>query len=278
MRPAPIGTSDGVSRPLAGGITGRVVYAVLFCAVLPALLVAWAARLDALLSLPQVGTRLGGVALAAGGALCLAAGMMALWTWGRGLPMSPFPPRRLVTRGIYRLTADPIYVGAVAVTAGVAIAARSPAGLWIVTPTVAIAAAAWVLGFERDFTRRRFGTVDAPLLRLPAPVDDPPSGWERAAVYALVLAPWLVAYLAVERLGVPADARSSYLAWEARLPVLPWTEAVYLSTYPFVLLAPLLARRARDLRTFAMRGAWATALIIPFYLLVPLVPAFSSTT
>jgi len=113
--------------------------------------------------------------------------------------------------------------------------------------------------------------VDAPLLRLPAPVDDPPSGWARAAVYALVLAPWLVAYLAVERLGAPADARSTYLAWEARLPVLPWTEVVYLSTYLFVLLAPLAARRARDLRTFAVRGAWATALIIPLYLLVPLV-------
>jgi protein-S-isoprenylcysteine O-methyltransferase Ste14 len=248
-----------------------VAYAALFGAVLPLLLMAWAARLDALLSLPQVGTRAGGVTLAAGGVLCMAAGMLALWTWGRGLPMSPFPPRQLVTRGIYRLTADPIYVGAVAATAGVAIAARSPAGLWIVTPTVAIAAVAWVLGLERDLTRRRLGAGAAPLLRLPASVDDPPSGWERAAVYALVLAPWLVAYLAVERLGAPADARSTYLEWEARLSVLPWTEAVYLSTYLFVLLAPLAARRARDLRPFAIRGAWATALIIPFYLVVPLV-------
>jgi protein-S-isoprenylcysteine O-methyltransferase Ste14 len=254
-----------------GGRAGRVAYAVLFCVILPALLVAWAARLDALVTLPLAGTRVGGVTLAVGGALCMAAGAAALWSWGRGLPMSPFPPRRLVTRGIYRLTADPIYVGAVAVTAGVAIAARAPAGLWIVTPVVALAAVAWVVGFERDVTRRRFGAVDVPLLRLPAPVDDPPSGWERAAVYVLVLAPWLVAYLAVERLGVPADARTTYLAWEARLPVLPWTESVYLATYAFVLLAPLAAQRARDLRVFAMRGAWATALIIPFYLLVPLV-------
>jgi len=130
-----------------GGLTGRVAYAVLFCAVLPVLLAAWAARLDALLSLPQIGTRAGGVTLAAAGVLCMAAGMQALWTWGRGLPMSPFPPRHLVTRGIYRLSADPIYVGAVAVTAGVAIAARAPAGLWIVAPVVAIAAVAWVLGF-----------------------------------------------------------------------------------------------------------------------------------
>jgi protein-S-isoprenylcysteine O-methyltransferase Ste14 len=262
---------NGPAPKARGGIAGRVAYAALFGAVLPVLLAAWAARLDALVSLPQVGTRAGGVTIAAAGVLCMAAGMLALWTWGRGLPMSPFPPRQLVTRGIYRLTADPIYVGAVAVAAGVAIAARSPAGLWIVTPVLAMAAVAWVLGFERDLTRRRFGTVDAPLLRLPAPVDDPPSGWARAAVYALVLAPWLVAYFAVERLGAPADARSTYLEWEARLPVLPWTEAVYLSTYLFVLLAPLAARRARDLRTFALRGAWATALIIPFYLLVPLV-------
>jgi protein-S-isoprenylcysteine O-methyltransferase Ste14 len=248
-----------------------VAYAVLFCVILPALLVAWAARLDTLLALPVVGTFAGGVVLAAGGAACLAAGIMALWSWGHGLPMSPFPPRQLVTRGIYRLVADPIYVGAVAVTAGAAIAARSPAGLWIVTPVLAMAAVAWVVGFERDLTRHRFGAVDAPLLRLPAPVDSAPSGWERAAVYLLVFAPWLIAYLAVERLGVPADARTMYLAWDARLPVLPWTEAVYIATYPWVLLAPLVARRSRDLRTFAVRGAWATALIIPFYLLVPLV-------
>jgi protein-S-isoprenylcysteine O-methyltransferase Ste14 len=248
-----------------------VAYAVLFCLILPVLLVAWAVRLDTLLALPAVGTFAGGVVLAAGGAACMTAGMMALWTWGRGLPMSPFPPRHLVTRGLYRLVADPIYVGAVAATAGAAIAARSPAGLWIVTPVLAMAAVAWVVGFERDLTRQRFGAVDAPLLRLPASVDDPPTLWERAAVYALVFAPWLIAYLAVERLGAPADARTMYLAWDARLPVLPWTEAVYITTYPLVLLAPLVARRSGDLRTFAVRGAWATALIIPFYLLVPLV-------
>jgi protein-S-isoprenylcysteine O-methyltransferase Ste14 len=255
------------------GIVPRLAYASLFTVVLPVLLVRWARRLDALLVLPAVGTRVAGFVVGLGGVLVLSAGVLALWRYGHGLPMSPFPPRQLATRGIYRVLAHPIYVGAVAMTAGVAILARSPAGLWIVAPVVALAAVAWVEGFERDATRRRFGAEAPVLLRLPGRHDGAPTAWERAAVYVLVLAPWLVLYLAVERLEVPWDARSTYLPWESRVAVIPWSEAVYVATYPFVLLAPLLARRARALRSFAIRGAWATALIIPFYVLVPLVAA-----
>ena len=78
-------------------------------------------------------------------------------------------------------------------------------------------------------------------------------------------------YQAVESLGVPPDAHSAFLPGEAHLPVVPWTEAIYALTYPFVLLAPLTARRQGDLRRFALRGLGATALIIPLYLLLPIV-------
>jgi prolipoprotein diacylglyceryltransferase len=53
--------------------------------------------------------------------------------------------------------------------------------------------------------------------------------------------------------------------------VIPWTEALYAATYPFALLAPLVTARSRDLRRFALGGMFATAIIIPLYLLVPLV-------
>jgi prolipoprotein diacylglyceryltransferase len=83
--------------------------------------------------------------------------------------MSPFPPTRLVTSGVYRVVADPMYVGAVLLCGGLSVIAASPAGLWIVTPVLALSAAAFVLGYERDATRARFGALPPAWLRLRAP-------------------------------------------------------------------------------------------------------------
>ena len=251
-------------------LLGQLAYGSVYVVVLPLLLVVWARRL-AHIPLPEYGTPLLGALVAGTGLALMAGGTHALWRHGAGLPMSPFPPARLVSRGAYRIVADPIYVGAVLVSLGVSLAIRSAAGLWIVSPVLALSAIAFVLGFERDHTRRQFGTVAAPLLALPPAEDARPTGADRLSVYGLVFLPWLAAYMAVELLGVPPDAREVYGRWDAALPVIPWTEAAYALTYPFVLLAPLLAARRRDLRRFAVQGLLATALIVPLYLLLPLV-------
>jgi hypothetical protein len=175
-----------------------------------------------------------------------------LWRFGHGLPASPFPPQRLVTRGAYRLVANPIYIGAVCVSAGASLWAHSAAGIWIVTPTLALAAAAFVLGYERDATYERFGATNTPWLRLPPASDEPPTVADRVSVYALVLAPWLVLYEAVQFL------RAS-------------TGSIDAAAFLFVLAAPLVARRRRDIREFGRSGIAATAIVIPFSLLVPFV-------
>jgi protein-S-isoprenylcysteine O-methyltransferase Ste14 len=249
----------------------QVAYAALFVGVLPALLVLWAGRLDRWVRLPVPDAAWAGALLVAAGVALMTAGTIALWRYGGGLPMSAFPPERLVSRGIYRYVADPHYVGAVAVAIGASLVYASPSGLWIVSPVFALACVAWVMGFERAQTRERFGTVAEPVLRLPTAVDDAPTPWHRAAVYALVFIPWLAIYLSVEFIGAPAGAPSSGMALDAMIPVVPWTAVIYESVYPMVVLAPLFARRQRDLRLFARRGLWAMAIIIPFYLLVPVV-------
>jgi protein-S-isoprenylcysteine O-methyltransferase Ste14 len=249
----------------------KVAYAALFVGVLPAVLVLWANRLDRWVRLPVPDATWAGAVLVAAGVAIMTAGTIALWRYGGGLPMSAFPPERLVSRGIYRYLADPLYVGAVAVATGTSLIYASPSGIWIVSPVFALACVAWVMGFERERTRQRFGAVAQPVLRLPPAVDDAPTPWHRTAVYVLVLIPWLAIYLGVEFLGVPSDAPSSGLPLDELIPVIPWTAIVYESVYPMVVLAPLFARRQRDLRIFARRGLWAMAFIIPFYLLVPVV-------
>jgi prolipoprotein diacylglyceryltransferase/protein-S-isoprenylcysteine O-methyltransferase Ste14 len=250
---------------------GRLAYAALFALLLPLLLIAWAARLDHLLALPTYGAPVIGWPIVAVGVALMLAATRNLWVLGGGLPASPFPPKTFVTRGVYGVVAHPIYVGAVLASVGLSLATRSAAGLWIVTPTLTLAIAAWVVGFEADATRERFGPQPAPLISLPTATDERPRMGERLAFLFLVLLPWLVAFEAVELLGPGPDALSTYMQWDAALPVIPWTEAIYFSTYVLVVCAPFVARTRGDLRRLALDGLWATAIIMPMYLALPLV-------
>jgi len=250
---------------------GKVGYAALFLVGLPLALARWAVRLDELVRLPAVDVPQIGWVLAAFGVALMVAGTMALWRHGGGLPMSPYPPSRYVVAGIYRYLRHPLYVGAVALAAGLSLAWRSPAGLWVITPTLAAGVIAWVVGFEHAATTARFGVLPTAWLTLPPAVHTPPTPSDRWSVYLLLLLPWLLLYEAVEFLGVPPDAVSAWQAWDAALPVLPWTEALYLLAYPLVLAVPWCAATRADLRTFVLRGWVAMAIILPLYLLVPLV-------
>jgi protein-S-isoprenylcysteine O-methyltransferase Ste14 len=264
------------------GVMSRVLYGLLFTVVLPLVLVGWAAATAEVVALPALRMPVAGALLALGGALLMASGWHALWRFGGGLPMNAFPPPRYVQRGVYRYTGQPIYVGAVLVCAGVSVWSGSASGLWLVTPAVAAGAAALVLGYERPDLRRRFGAqVRRPLLALPRPAESRPSAWDRVSVYALVLLPWLIAYEAVQLMGVPPDAMDSRTAWERDWRVLEWTEAPYASAYVLVLLAPLLASTRRALHRFALTGLVATVVVTIVYLTVPLVAPprpFEATT
>jgi len=251
-------------------IAARGAYGAAFTAALPGLLVLWAraARID----LPAPRLPIAGAVLAAGGICLMFAGWWALWFYGGGLPMNAFPPPRHVAKGVYAILAHPIYVGFCAATAGAALAAGSPAGLWLVTPAVALSCAALVLGFESHELRARFGTrLPAPVIALPPTSPTPALARDRVTALALIAVPWTVLYGAVVLLGAPGDAFATDLALEARLAVLEEAELVYWSTYLFVLLSVLAPQSRIQARQLVVRGALAIALVFPLYFMLPLV-------
>lgn len=251
---------------------GKLAYGVLFMVVLPALLWAWSHRLDQILELPVIGAPVIGTVIALAGVVIAGLGIRALWVYGDGLPMSPYPPRRRVSRNIYGVTSHPMYVGAVACATGVSLGLGSAAGLWLVTPLLGLTAAAYVLGYEAEATLERYGpSPTLPILRLPAASDSRPDARDRASIYLLVFLPWLVLYLGVERLGVPPGAVVGYLPGETELPVWPATEAIYAAGYLFTLATPLVGCSRAALRTFALRGLLATGLAVLIYLVAPVI-------
>ncbi len=105
-----------------------------------------------------------GAAFAAGVAVvALGAAIYAWCVWdfasfGRGTPLPLDPPRRLVIRGLYRFTRNPMYVGVLTVILGQAVMFGSTAILGYAL-CLAIGFHLFVVLYEEPHLRRRFGTA-----------------------------------------------------------------------------------------------------------------------
>jgi prolipoprotein diacylglyceryltransferase/protein-S-isoprenylcysteine O-methyltransferase Ste14 len=227
------------NRPsTGGGLVGRVLYALLFVLALPLGLVAWARRIEALGVGPAIKSQSGGALLAIAGMSLIGSGWWALYRYGGGLPMNAFPPPRQVSCGIYRFLSHPIYDGAVLVATGAALLTGSASGLWIVTPLLALATAALVLGYERPDLIARFGSSPT---GLEAPVATPgvPTVRERASYLLHAISPWVVWILA-GALFIGSPPSVIVMAPLAVILAVP----VFVASRPFLARAWHIARRA----------------------------------
>jgi protein-S-isoprenylcysteine O-methyltransferase Ste14 len=252
---------------------GQLAYGLLFSVLLPAGLALWARMLDhsAMTFWPVPFGPATGIALAVFGAGLLLASMAALGVVGKGLPMNAFPPPRFVAGWTYAVLSHPIYVGFVLVCAGVSIAAGSPSGLWVVTPVVALGAAALVAGYEGPKLRERFGQarVHAPLLGLPLASARSASPAERVGAAVCALGPWAIAYGTLSLMPAPQGAVELRIPWEWGIAPQGWAFWVYSAAYPVVVASPLLLRTGAQLRRL-VAGAWiATACGLGSMLLFP---------
>jgi protein-S-isoprenylcysteine O-methyltransferase Ste14 len=234
-------------RSRAGSGIGKVLYALLFIAVLPALLVAWARSTEAVIHAPTCRMPMLGAGVCALGAVLMVAGWAALWRHGGGLPMNAFPPPRLVTRGVYALVAHPIYVGFSAICFGVSIATGSASGLWLVSPAVALGAMALVVGYEQHDLEHRFGSaVTKPWVGLPPADESPPSIAQRLSALTIAVLPWTA--LSASRMRVTD-----------------------VGVYLVALAAPFMIPSQRGLRTLVASALLAMPLVLPLYVLVPFI-------
>lgn len=134
-----------------------LIYAVLFIGLVlvfvPARIVSWSG-VDRPVGVGVV--EVGGMVLAVAGLL------IALWCVlefagaGRGTPAPFDSPRRLVTRGPYRLVRNPMYIGAGLALAGAALFYRSLSLLGY-TVVLFLVSHLFIVLYEEPVLRRRFG-------------------------------------------------------------------------------------------------------------------------
>lgn len=130
---------------------------LIFTVVVPATVAVYVPLLVARGRSPAVGWPLGiGVALVLSGASMYAWCVRDFAMFGRGTPFPLDAPKKLVIRGLYRYTRNPMYVAVLTVVSGWAIVFRSWAlvvygcGVWACFHLV-------VVGYEERRLRREFG-------------------------------------------------------------------------------------------------------------------------
>ncbi|HLO27746.1 MAG TPA: prolipoprotein diacylglyceryl transferase family protein [Anaerolineales bacterium] len=253
-------------------LLGKFLYGLLFVVLLPLLLFFWSSVLDRSIQWPVPNlpfVSLGAILL--GGGVMLK-GMIDLFVYGQGLPMNAYPPRKFVSQGIYAWFAHPIYLGAVVLSLGVSLWARSSSGLYIVTPTLALMALSLLYGYELPAMGKLFANSLGeyhPLFALPVSSENRASWIKKIALAIRIFLPWMVVGYLIDyaRCAAGCSASAARL-WELG-PAQLGLDLLALIPYLYLVLRLLAARTERDLRHMAIAATLATVFGIYLNLILP---------
>lgn len=256
-------------------VLGKILYGSLFVILIPVALWQWAINTEEFIKLPAVNNFVGGLIISVGGLALILWGMLDLWVYGKGLPMNAYPPKVFVTQGVYRFLSHPIYVGAGILSIGLSIYSGSASGLWLVSPLFILGMTALVLGYEKEAIETIFKPENyRPLISIPPDIDKESTRWEKWSFALLVLMQWLILYELITFNGIPTKAIETYFSFEDKIPVLAFTEIIYLLAYPFVILLPFFIKNSKILRSATIAGILmnSVGLLLQFFL--PLVASY----
>ncbi len=137
-----------------------LLLAPVFLGMLPFVVAGIGPRLDRRFGLPPLGVA--GASRAFGGVLAVAGFALGFWSVdtqldrGRGTPLPVMPTRELVTEGPFRYCRNPMTLGAILAYLGIAVAARTAAGLAFVL-ALAATLLVYLKRLEEQELAERFG-------------------------------------------------------------------------------------------------------------------------
>ncbi|MBL7797627.1 MAG: prolipoprotein diacylglyceryl transferase [Saprospiraceae bacterium] len=263
----------------ANSFQGKIAYALLFVAVLPAWLAFWAMRVAHAVTLPAVHAAGWGLAMVGAGLVLLLGGMYALWHYGKGLPMNAYPPPVFVRESVFRLLPHPIYTGFVLMCFGTSLYFGNAAGFWLVSPVVLAGCVALVWGYERPDLLRRF--PDAPReyrIAVPPAGEESPALWHRFSVYVALLLPWVLLSAAAFTVDAASAGRESFFQ-PFDIDLSPASKRVISAVAVlWVASAPLFARTRGLLRQFFLGGLVGGAVVLVQMFVLPVVGMAHAST
>ncbi len=250
---------------------GKIVYALLFLGLLPILLWLWADYTNDIVQYPSIGSSNLGMAVSLAGGILMVWGMYALIKYGKGLPMNPYPPKRLVKEGPFSLLRHPVYWGFGILLVGISLLMESASALWLVTPLTILGMIALVWGHERIDLERRFpGQQVETYLDIPNKELKPARFGDRLSallwVFSLMLLGSFVAGYLVGGIS-PLLGKS----WNIH-PVFEGTN-VYFFSLLFFIGVPFVLQKKERLKEWTISVLIALALSIYIALLWPVVGA-----
>ncbi len=144
----------------------KMLYGALFTVLFPAILFLIARHVDVPFSISHSYTyRYVYIAIIILSLCIMIAAMLSLVVKGKGLPMNAFPPKKLVTSGIFHLIPHPIYFSFSIIVIATSLYFQSDTGIFLVSPLVVLSTMALVYGYENIYLKKVFGHLPKPIFR-----------------------------------------------------------------------------------------------------------------